>query len=77
MEFALFGLWLVYLVPFMLAAARDHDQVVGVLLLNVLLGWTGIGWLAALVWALQRPEPLPTGRRRPAVHLVPDFQRGE
>jgi hypothetical protein len=25
-------------------------------LLNTLLGWTVIGWIAALVWALRSPE---------------------
>ena len=46
-----------YLMPFMIAAARDHAFPVGVLLLNLLLGWTVVGWFAAFVWALVPGQP--------------------
>ena len=44
-----------YFVPFMVAAARDHDSFVAILIANVLLGWTGIGWLACMAWAILSP----------------------
>ncbi len=40
-----------YLVPTGLAAYRDHPEKTGIFLVNLLLGWTIIGWIAALVWA--------------------------
>jgi hypothetical protein len=32
--------------------SREHHQKIAILVLNVLLGWTAVGWAAALVWAL-------------------------
>ncbi|SEB75703.1 superinfection immunity protein [Terriglobus roseus] len=44
-------LCVLYFLPSILAARRGHG-VAGVLLLNLLFGWTGIGWAAMMVWAL-------------------------
>ena len=41
-----------YLVPFMVAAGRHHDSMVAILVVNVLFGWTVIGWIAVFFWAL-------------------------
>ncbi len=40
-----------YLVPTVVAAYRDLPDKHAIFFLNLLLGWTVIGWLAALVWA--------------------------
>ncbi len=45
------ALVLAYFVPAFIASTRDVKQKLGVILLNVFLGWTGLGWLAALIWA--------------------------
>ena len=42
---------LMYFLPTIIAANRGH-HVTGVLLLNLFFGWTGIGWVALLLWAL-------------------------
>ena len=42
---------LAYLVPSVIAGARHHHQTGAILVLNLLLGWTLLGWIAALVWA--------------------------
>ena len=42
---------LLYFLPTIIAAHHGHS-VAGVLLLNLLFGWTGIGWIALLLWAL-------------------------
>ncbi len=31
----------------------------GIMLLNLFLGWTVIGWIAALIWAVSSPKELP------------------
>lgn len=49
-----------YFLPALIAAARNHHNVGPILILNFLLGWTGIAWVAALVWALTRPAPAPS-----------------
>lgn len=41
----------IYLIPAMLAEYRHHRQRIAIAILNILLGWTFIGWVAALVWA--------------------------
>jgi uncharacterized membrane protein YwaF len=40
-----------YLLPTLIAALRQHDNTVGVALLNILLGWTVAGWIGVLIWA--------------------------
>ena len=40
-----------YFLPTMVALARDHRNAVAIFVLNLLLGWTLIGWVAAIVWA--------------------------
>jgi len=69
----LFVLMALYFLPTIVAAHRGHE-VTGILLLNLFLGWTVIGWMAMLVWALAarprcvvyaRPGAYPYGRRYP------------
>ena len=40
-----------YLLPTIVAAARDHRNTFAIFMLNLLLGWSLIGWVAAMVWA--------------------------
>jgi RsiW-degrading membrane proteinase PrsW (M82 family) len=44
-----------YLLPFIIAACRSHNQTAAILLLNLLLGWTLVGWVVALVWSATNP----------------------
>ena len=40
-----------YILPFIIAAVRNHQNKKSILLINVFLGFTSIGWLVALIWA--------------------------
>lgn len=40
-----------YLLPVWVAYACNHRQFLKIAALNVLLGWTVLGWLGALLWA--------------------------
>lgn len=40
-----------YLLPAILAFARGHKNAGAIFMLNLLLGWTIIGWIAAIIWA--------------------------
>ncbi len=51
-----------YLVPSVVGFARHHHNKWAILALNVLLGWTILGWVGALVWALTRPSTPPGPR---------------
>ena len=42
----------VYMLPAMVAAGRNHRSGTAITVLTVLLGWTLLGWVVALVWAL-------------------------
>ena len=43
-----------YFAPTLVAHRRRHRNLVAVFALNLLLGWTFLGWVAALIWALVR-----------------------
>lgn len=43
----------IYIVPSVVAFRRQHPNRFAILAVNLALGGTGIGWLGALVWALQ------------------------
>lgn len=49
--YILFGL-IAYNVPSIIAFLRFHPSSLRIIVLNIGLGWTVIGWFAALVWAL-------------------------
>jgi hypothetical protein len=45
-----------YLLPTFEAWLRSHPNLPSVALINILLGWSLIGWVVAAVWALKKPE---------------------
>ena len=45
----------VYFYPSM-CAANEHPKATPIFALNLLAGWTFIGWLAAFIWALNKPD---------------------
>ena len=45
-----------YFLPYFIAYSRKHLNREAVLVANLLLGWTGLGWVICLVWALMRTE---------------------
>ena len=40
-----------YFLPYGVARLRGHARSRAIFKLNLLLGWTGLGWIAALIWA--------------------------
>ncbi|MGH7813207.1 MAG: superinfection immunity protein [Candidatus Binataceae bacterium] len=55
-----------YLVPGFVASDRGHRNAAAIWALDILLGWTFIGWVVALVWALTSPPPPPPSVPREA-----------
>jgi hypothetical protein len=45
-------LLIIYLLPTIVAVSRKHHNAGAIFALNLLLGWSMIGWIVALVWAL-------------------------
>jgi len=54
-----------YFFPAIIAVCRGHHNTLAIFLLNLFLGWSGLGWIGALVWAA-------TAVRRP---IDPDYVR--
>lgn len=57
--FPIFGFGFVfYFLPSIVAFARGKRDAASIFVLNLLLGWTAIGWVVALVWALKHDVPV-------------------
>ena len=41
-----------YFLPSIFAWTRNHPSKWGIIALNILLGWTLLGWIIALIWSL-------------------------
>lgn len=56
---------LLYFLPALTADRRRHHNRAAILVLNVFLGWTFLGWVIAMIWAITNPSaasrPIPPG----------------
>jgi hypothetical protein len=50
--------FVMYFLPSIIALARNKRDTTAILLLNLFLGWTVIGWVVALVWAAKTDVPM-------------------
>lgn len=53
----------IYGLPTGVALIRGRTNTVAILVLNLFLGWTLLGWVVALIWAVandQQSHPAPT-----------------
>ena len=48
-----------YFLPTIITACNHHRSTLANILVNLFLGWTGIGWLVALIWSIVAPTPPP------------------
>lgn len=46
-----------YFIPSIIAANRKHHNSTAIFVVNLFFGWTVLGWVAALVWAIANPPP--------------------
>lgn len=42
----------IYFIPIIIAYVRRHNNFTAICLLTIFTGWTFLGWLASLLWAL-------------------------
>ena len=47
-------LCVIYFLPAVMAYAYDKKNATAIFLLNLLLGWTILGWIIALVWSAMK-----------------------
>lgn len=45
--------FLFYFIPSIVALARSKRNTLSIFLLNLFLGWSLVGWVIALVWAVK------------------------
>jgi len=46
-----------YLLPGIVASVRHHHNAGAIWLTSLLLGWTGFGWVVALIWSATAVRP--------------------
>ena len=49
---------LMYFLPSLVGLARGKRDLLAIFLLNLVLGWTVIGWVVALIWAAKADVPV-------------------
>ena len=58
-----------YFLPAMIAYGRDMKNSWSVFFLNLFFGWTAIGWVAALCWAVAGTAELKSGICRATIKV--------
>ena len=56
------GIIILSFIPSFIAYKRNHIQKTAILLLNIFLGWTFIGWVVALIWATLKDKDEPVNK---------------
>jgi hypothetical protein len=51
----LLAIALIYMLPTLIAFGREHPQRQNLAVVNILFGWTLIGWFAVFFWAVLTP----------------------
>ena len=44
-----------YFLPFIFSLVNGHKDQTAILVINTFLGWTILGWIIALTWAVKKP----------------------
>ncbi len=62
----------IYFLPNWVAIYRKHHQGTAIFITNLLTGWTGIGWLIALIWSFTavQEKPASATTAKPQVSLA-------
>lgn len=60
--FILVGLMAIYFLPTIVGFGRKKNNAGAICVLNLFLGWTLVGWVVALVWALTVDAPQARAR---------------
>jgi T4 superinfection immunity protein len=62
---AFFVLIALYFLPTIIASGRHLYERGAIAMVNLFLGWTFLGWIAALIWAITAPAPYVIPMRPP------------
>lgn len=64
---------LFYFLPALIASQRRVKPATTIFLINLAFGWTVLGWLAALIWAVAE-RPLPAAPAKPSAMAEPFYK---
>lgn len=64
MDWILIAGAVLYFAPGLNASLARHHNAAAIWALNILLGWTVLGWIAAMVWSFTAPDP---SKRSPSI----------
>ena len=65
----------IYTLPIWVALLRGSDKTAPVVVVNLFLGWTLVGWVVALAMAVWRIESPPSGGSPEAPRYEPSGER--
>lgn len=51
-------IFVLYFIPTLIAILNKKKSKAAIIILNVLTGWSFIGWIIALIWALTKDEKI-------------------
>jgi hypothetical protein len=54
----------IYILPSISAYIMGHKYLARIILVNVFLGWTGIGWIACLIYSMKESHGEATGEEQ-------------
>ena len=60
----MFGMIILYFLPSIIGARNHKKNQNAIILLNLFLGWSGIGWIIALIWAVMVDDKDEPKRKR-------------
>jgi len=69
---ALFGA--IWFLPVIVAWARGHHNTLAIFMTTLLLGWMGLPWVIALIWACTMVKK-PDAERARTARREPEFRR--
>lgn len=68
-----------YFLPTIVAGRREHPNKLAILVTNILLGWTFLGWCVAMIWACtgeNRRQPRLSDNDWARQQRLADIERG-
>lgn len=68
----LIGMTALYLLPFLISVVRGHHNKASIFFLNLFLGWTFIGWIAALIWSVSAIKSQTPAQHKEILVTRPD-----
>lgn len=54
----------IYFIPTIVAFSRGHKNALAIFILNLFLGYTFVGWVIALIWAVYNGEQLKITKKK-------------